>query len=180
MKEYFLRTERIGFSMWRKADLDLAMLLWGQPEVTQFICANSIFTDEEIKKRLELEIKNEELYQVQYYPIFDLNNSNLIGCCGLRPYKSEVGVYEIGFHLRKEYWHQGLANEAAKAIINYAFLKLNAKALMAGHHPNNDGSKKLLFKLGFEYMKDSYYEPTGLNHPSYMLKNSHYHYRNQE
>jgi RimJ/RimL family protein N-acetyltransferase len=85
----------------------------------------------------------------------------------LRPYCLEDGVYEIGFHLRPDYWGKGLGTEAAKAVIDYAFTTLKANDLFAEHHPNNIGSMKLLEKLGFHHTHDEFYEPTGLNHPSY-------------
>ena len=35
-KEFFMKTERIGFSQWTVDDLDLAIQLWGEKEVTQY------------------------------------------------------------------------------------------------------------------------------------------------
>lgn len=169
MREYFLKTKRIGFSRWTKDDIDLAILLWGQPEVTKFICANGVFTEQEIKNRLTTELENYKVYKVQYFPIFDLNTSDIIGCCGLRPYEKKDKVYEMGIHLRKEYWKQGLAFEAADAMIDFSFSTFKVKELRAGHHPLNTSSKNLLLKLGFEYIKDCFYEPTGLYHPLYSI-----------
>ncbi len=171
MNSYFFKTKRIGFSHWKENDGDLAISLWGEPDVTRYISANGLFSEEQIKDRLTLEIENYEKYNVQYYPIFNLENDELIGCCGVRPYKNILNVYEMGFHLRKKYWHQGYGFEAASAMIEYAFSILGAEELKAGHNPNNIASKKLLTKLGFEYEADEYYEPTGLYHPTYSLKN---------
>lgn len=176
MKKYFLRTKRIGFSKWNESDYDLAVKLWGEKEVTHFICASGKFTEEDIRNRLNLEIRNEAEYGVQYWPIFNLGTGDIIGCCGLRPYPSEAGEksYEIGAHLRKEYWRQGYAFEAADAVITYCFTFLNAYKIFAGHHPENTGSKGLLNKLNFKYVGDEFYEPTGLYHPSYELVNRKY------
>jgi len=44
---------------------------------------------------------------------------------------------------------------------------LDANGLFAGHNPNNTNSRKVLEKLGFTYVGDEFYEPTGLYHPSY-------------
>lgn len=170
MKSYFMKTERIGFSVWEKNDLALATLVWGDQQVTKYICATGSFTKEDIEKRLQTEISNLVTNQIQYWPIFDLTNGELIGCCGLRPFPSEEAAYEIGFHLRKVYWGKGYATEAAKAVIQYATQPLNATKLYAGHHPKNEASKKLLVKLGFSYIGKNYYEPTGLYHPSYELR----------
>lgn len=166
-REFFLKTGRIGFSKWNRDDIKLAELLWGDPKVTRFICAGGKFSPDDIANRLNKEIFNGEKHQVQYWPIFELATNDLIGCCGLRPYKENE--YEIGFHLRPMFWGQGYATEAANAVINYAFSVIKADKLFAGHNPNNVASRKLLNKLGFIYICDEFYEPTGLYHPSYEL-----------
>lgn len=168
-RTYFLKTTRIGFSMWNDADLELAVQLWGEENVTRFICSSGTFTQRDIRKRLEVEISNGERFSIQYWPIFELTSGELIGCYGLRPFKSETGMYEMGFHLRSKYWGKGYAFEAGKEVINYSFSVLKAIKLYAGHHPENINSEKLLKKLGFQYIGKNFYEPTGLFHPSYEL-----------
>jgi hypothetical protein len=44
----------------------------------------------------------------------------------------------------------------------YAFDNLKATDIFAGHNPNNTNSKKILERLGFHYICDEYYAPTGL------------------
>jgi ribosomal-protein-alanine N-acetyltransferase len=39
----------------------------------------------------------------------------------LRPYGNDKDVLELGFHFRPDYWGQGLAQEAARAVIDFAF-----------------------------------------------------------
>jgi len=108
-------------------------------------------------------------YSIQYWPIFLLSNGQHVGCVGLRPNKLEEKIYELGFHLRPEFWRQGLAEEAARAVIAYGFDELGANALFAGHHPKNVASHHLLEKLGFDFIGTELYPPTGLQHPSYLL-----------
>ncbi|HBE76468.1 MAG TPA: GNAT family N-acetyltransferase, partial [Firmicutes bacterium] len=67
------------------------------------------------------------------------------------------------------FWGHGYAKEAARAVISFAFDTLEISSLFAGHHPGNDASHRLLIQLGFCYVGDEYYPPTGLNHPSYIL-----------
>jgi hypothetical protein len=56
MREYFIKTDRIGFSKWNASDFDLAAQLWGDQEVTQFICTTGMFTNQDIIDRLDTEI----------------------------------------------------------------------------------------------------------------------------
>lgn len=170
-RNFFLNTKRIGFSRWEADDLPLADMLWGEPDVTKFICSNGKFSEEDIANRLKKEINNDTRFHVQYWPIFERTSGELIGCCGLRPYRENE--YELGFHLRTKFWRQGYAVEAATAVIDYAFRVLKAKRLFAGHNPQNTASAKVLGKLGFTYIGDEFYEPTGLYHPSYELRPKH-------
>ena len=167
-RTYFLKTDRIGFSKWCDEDLPLAKLLWGDPKVTRYICASGSFSQQDIENRLKTEWENNAQFGIQYWPIFTLNSNELIGCCGLRPRGEKQ--YELGFHLRPQFWGQGIAVEAARAVVVYAFDVLQAESLFAGHNPLNVNSAKVLKKLGFSYVGDEFYAPTGLNHPSYTLE----------
>ena len=62
-REFFLKTNRIGFSKWAQKDLELAKLLWGNPAVTRYICADGIFSINDIINRMNTEIHNESVYQ---------------------------------------------------------------------------------------------------------------------
>ena len=168
MREYFLTTARIGHSKWTKEDTSLAATLWGDAEVTRYICATGRFSGEDIANRLALEINNGERYGIQYWPVFSLEDGAFLGCCGLRPHDNEKDVYELGFHLLKEHWGKGYATEAAGAVIGYAFDELKAANLIADHHPKNEASGKVLAKLGFHRIEDKYYPPTGLYHAAYL------------
>ena len=46
---FFMQTDRMGFSKWSTGDLPFAQLLWGNPKVTKYICANGSFDDCQIR-----------------------------------------------------------------------------------------------------------------------------------
>lgn len=173
MNEYFLQSDRLGFQRWSVADKERAISLWGDTNVNRYI--GGPFTPDQIQARLQHEIDLFQKYGVQYWPIFLLANNGFIGCCGLRPYEIDEQVYELGFHICPMYWHQGYAQEAAQAVIHYAFNVIKVSALFAGHNPANLVSQHLLTKLGFEYTHDEHYPPTDLQHPSYWLTAENFH-----
>lgn len=168
-KLYFLTSNRLGFRSWSKADLDLAIGLWGDLEVSRFFDARGQLSEAQVRDRLLQEIFTEASFGIQYWPIFIIETGEHIGCCGLRPYDDSKEILEIGFHIRSKHWRRGYASEAARAVMAYAFDSLRATALFAGHNPENKASRDLLLKLGFRYTHDQFYEPTGLQHPSYLL-----------
>ena len=166
-ENYFLKSKRIGFRTWSFEDMSLAIELWSDLEITRFI--GGPFSDSHIQRMLFIEGAILRQHNIQYWPIFLLENNEFIGCCGLRPYQPTERVYEIGVQIKSSCWRKGYATEAVNMVVEYALAKLHAASLFAGHHPENAVSKKLLEKLGFRYTYDEYYEPTGLDHPSYIL-----------
>jgi RimJ/RimL family protein N-acetyltransferase len=173
----FLTTERLGFRCWNARDASLAIDLWCNPQVTALI--GGPWTREVALERLGREIEQQDQYGMQYWPVFLRTEGSLLadgrhaGCAGLRPYESSEAIFEMGVHLFPEFWGQGIAREASEAIIPYAFGRLNAAAIFAGHHPQNAASGRLLVKLGFTYQGDKLYIPTGLMHPTYLLRREH-------
>ena len=164
---YFMTTTRLGFRCWRVDDLPLALALWGDPEVSRFL--GGPFSPEQVRKRLEDEMALFVSHNVQYWPVFLLDSGEHVGCAGLRPYKLDEGIYELGVHLRPEFWRQGLAPEAAGGVRDYAFQTLRAEGLFAGHHPANTASGRMLEKAGFRFIGEQFYEPLGWIEPAYML-----------
>ncbi len=166
---YFLCGKRIGFRWWTDDDFELAKGLWGDPSVTRLFSKEPL-SDLQIRERLQAEIKRADEHKMQYWPMFELATGLHIGCGGFRPYRADEQIYELGFHLRPAFWGKGLASEAGKTLIEYGFGQLSAKAIFAGHHPDNLPSQAVLLKLGFEEIGKELYPPTGLLHPSYMLR----------
>jgi len=160
-------SDRLKFKIWKENDIGNAKKLWGDTEVTKYI--GGPFDEKKIENRLRIEIDNNANFCIQYWKLYLKTNEEFIGCCGFRPYKNENKALEMGFHLCKKYWGKGYATEAGKASLKYGFEELHLKKIYAGHNPNNDQSKKVLIKLGFNYIRDEYYGPTGLNHPIYEI-----------
>jgi len=162
-------TARLVFRSWRADDEPLAQALWGDARVTALIDARGALDGDEVRRRLALEIENERVHGLQYWPLFLREGGAPVGCCGLKPRDPARAVLELGFHLRPECWGAGYATEAARSVVAHAFGRLGAAALFAGHHPRNAASRRTLEKLGFRHTHDELFPPTGLLHPSYWL-----------
>jgi RimJ/RimL family protein N-acetyltransferase len=165
--DYFLRTERLGFRCWSDADEAMALAMWGDAEVRRW--TGGPLSPEQARARLRREIANQKAHGIQYWPVFLLATGEHIGSCGMRPYKPSAAIHELGFGFFPAHWGRGLATEAARAAIEQAFGPVGAAALFAGHHPENEASRHVLGKLGFQYTHDEFYPPTGKMHPSYIL-----------
>ena len=124
---------------------------------------------EEARARLELEIARQRTVGVQYWPMFYRATGAFAGCAGLRPFHDEVGVFELGVHLAPAFWGERFGEEAARAVMGYAFEELGVEALMVGHFPANVHSRALAERLGFEYTHEEPWGARGTLHPYYRL-----------
>lgn len=155
------RTTRIEFREWNRNDVALASRLWCEPGVMRFL--GGAYSDDELKARLERETSNLETYGIQYWPVYV--GDEFAGCCGIKPVPDDDTKFEIGFHFLPEFWGRGLAFEAAEAVMRYATERLHVSELYAGHHPDNESSRRLLEKLGFTQIGTHFFPRTGLQHP---------------
>jgi len=160
-------TERLTFGVWGDENLPLAESLWGDPVVTEL--TGGPFTPEAVAQRHTQEMENWRRYHIQYWPLFRRDDGAFVGCCGLRPRNMEERVAELGFQLCRDSWGQGLASEASSSVIKWARMN-RFSALIAGHHPSNQASKRALVRLGFSYTHDEIYPPTAQMEPCYCLR----------
>jgi RimJ/RimL family protein N-acetyltransferase/ubiquinone/menaquinone biosynthesis C-methylase UbiE len=162
-------TDRLRLRPWTLADLPFAMELWGDPEVTRLIDARTSWDEETVRQRLEFEVECLREHGVQYW-LMERYDGTPVGCAGLHPVDRDDAEYELGFHVVRSEWRNGFAREAARAVLIHAFGELEAGAVFAGHHPENQASAALLEQLGFQRVGEDLYPPTGLVHPSYLRR----------
>ena len=122
--------------------------------------------------RLAHEISNQQAFGFQYWPIFSLATGAHAGCSGLRPFHDLPRVLEVGVHLARPFWSGRIGEEAARAVIAYAWQNTDVKALVAGHGPDNVHSKSLVERLGFAYTHHEPWGPRRTMHPYYQLERS--------
>lgn len=72
----------------------------------------------------------------------------LIGNCGIRKDLAEAQQADIGYELNPQYWGQGYATEAARAILDFGFNHLNVHRIWASCVADNARSRGVLEKLG--------------------------------
>lgn len=85
------------------------------------------------------------------WALIDKESSELIGFSGIN--KEPLGestVTNLGYRLAKRYWGKGLATEAVRSVLDYAFNKLCIEAVVAIIEPENLSSIKVAEKVGFD------------------------------
>jgi acetoacetyl-CoA synthetase len=64
-------------------------------------------------------------------------------------------IWNIGYWIHPDYWNNGYATEAARAIINFGFSELNATNITTAHAISNSASKRVIEKLGFKFTREN-------------------------
>ena len=75
-------------------------------------------------------------------------NDRLVACCGVSIKPAHV---ELGYWVGAQQRGRGVATEAVRAVAHFAFEKLGAAILQAGHFTDNPASGRVLEKIGFRY-----------------------------
>jgi len=78
--------------------------------------------------------------------------SNLSGMIGLHPQNDVYRLsLELGYWVGEPYWGKGIASEAVRQVLEFAFDNLEYNRIFAGALEHNEGSKKVLLKNNFVF-----------------------------
>ena len=82
-------------------------------------------------------------------------SGELIGDCGLTVQNVDgVDEIEIGYHVRRDLWSQGLATEAARACRDFGFSRLPVEHIISLIRPENAPSRRVAEKNGMTVWKE--------------------------
>jgi|SRR5271154_4650144 len=88
------------------------------------------------------------------------SDSRMIGSVGLRIKDEANRTADMGWVLNRSYWGRGYMTEAAGAMLNLAFRKLNLHRVWATCDPRNHGSFRVMEKIGMRrealFLKDKF------------------------
>ena len=146
-----LSTERLLIRPFIEADRESLISIISNPQVMRFSLKGPISIEE---TREQMRDKDISFYEEENYGMLGVTrkiDNAFIGYAGLL--KQEIDgeeKIEISYLLHPDYWKQGFAIEAATAIVDYAFIKIGLKELIAIVDPENIDSIKLAVKLGMK------------------------------
>ena len=76
--------------------------------------------------------------------------NHVIGAVSLSPDPSSPRVVVLGYWIRCDQWGRGFAREAAGSLVQTGFTLSDADAIHATVKPENEASKRILAKIGFQ------------------------------
>lgn len=88
------------------------------------------------------------------YLVIHQRDVRLIGTCGYKGTPSLAGEVEIGYEIAEAYQGQGLATEAAAALVQNAFSSEGVRYITANTLAEKNASNHLLQKIGFQFVAE--------------------------
>jgi [ribosomal protein S5]-alanine N-acetyltransferase len=123
--------------------------LLSDPEVTRYSNAPRCTTLAEAQTALEQFPRRFAAKEMIRWAIQPLEHAEAVGTVGLLRVSHEHRRGELGYDLARRWWGQGLAPEAAAAVVAYGFAVIGLHRIEAGVVPGNDASVRVLERLGF-------------------------------
>ncbi len=151
-----LETERLLLREFVLEDVEDFFRMVSDPDVIRYT-GDGAKTIEEARKGLEERpIQDYRKYGYGRWATVYKPNGKVIGFAGLK-YLDDVGDVDLGYRFFKEYWGQGIATEASRAIVAYGFDVLRLPHIIAFADIENKASIRVLEKVGFRFEKFTTY-----------------------
>jgi ribosomal-protein-alanine N-acetyltransferase len=164
-----LETNRLRLRPLRNEDLEDLLGVLGDPETMRFYPAP--YTRQLVEEWIKDSINRYRRDGIGLWAVELKATGELIGDCG--PAVREVlGAREIelGWHVKRDFWRQGLATEAAEASRDWVFRNIHPSRLIALVRPENNPSRRVAEKIGMTVEQEVEYGSMGWVHLVYAIR----------
>ena len=160
-----LTTDRTELRPLTAADVDAAHALWIDPAMRRHLWDDVVIARQTAADVLAASDADFLRLGFGIWGVYDRASGALAGFCGCRAPR-EQGP-ELMYGLLPEWWGQGLAVEAATAVLDHVFVSLGYPEVVAATDPPNSGSVRVMEKLGMTFVRHG--EINGLDTVFYRL-----------
>jgi len=145
-----LETSRLVFRPFTHDDFGLLAVLHRDPEVGRYM--GGVWADHRIAEALGRFVAEQDERGHSKWAAFT-REGEFVGRAGVSLWPA-TGELELGYSLMPEFWGQGLATEAARAVADWTFANTDAAHFIAFTHLENYGSQRVLERLGMVRQPD--------------------------
>lgn len=164
-----LTTERLRLRDWQDRDLQPFAELNADPDVMRYLM--TVINRDESDALVQRCRDHIQEHGWGFWALEHKQAGHCIGFVGLNKPRWSLPCspcVEIGWRLAKPYWRQGLATEAAKAVIQFGFEQINLDDIKASALVDNQASISVMEKLGMNNLNQNFDHPAmkGFDKPS--------------
>jgi ribosomal-protein-alanine N-acetyltransferase len=146
-----LTTARLRLEPFVPSHLDGLCVLNSDPRVMRYITGRPQ-TREETMAAIQRVMNRWAQWGFSWWSFFERDSGDLVGAgCIQYLAGNPANPLEIGWRLRPDRWHRGLAGEAARRMTMFAFETIDAPLLTAVANPENTASRRVMERLGMRF-----------------------------
>ena len=155
-------TERLRIRPFDEQDVDNLYLLYSDPEVMRYM--RGVRNREQAEKHIPAFAEQFEETGFTIWALEEKLSREFVGRAGLWPLPGTTEV-ELGYMIVREHQGNGFATEASAGCLEFGFQPLSLDHIAAISQPGNLASRRVLAKLGFEFIReDRFYDVDVLYH----------------
>ena len=158
-----IETERLFLRQMNEDDFDALYLVLSDAEIMQHY--PYIFDEKKVREWIK---RNMDRYKENGFGLWAVclkKTGEMIGDCGLTLQNIDGKMLpEIGYHIRRDHQRKGYAKEAAKAVMDWAFMNTDYPALYSYCKYTNLASIKTAESIGMSFEREYPDEVNGMNH----------------
>jgi ribosomal-protein-alanine N-acetyltransferase len=153
-----LETERLTLRPLVLEDAAALYYIYSDPETMKFMGQAPDSVAQE-RNNIQSHLNHHyEKYEVGLWATLLKENHQLIGRCGLMHKQIEgMPEVELAYLLGRKYWGNGLATEAATAILQYGITRCGLDRIVTVIHPQNVASIRVAEKIAMKYEREVMY-----------------------
>ena len=146
-----LETERLILRALSADDADSLHRISNEPNVRLYLWDDEPILEATVKSLIE---QSDRMFSKERIGVFGIRmhgREDLLGFCGFVRLEG-MEESELWYELTQEVWGRGLATEAARACVRYAFEDVGMERVIAGADAPNTASLRVIEKLGMNYL----------------------------
>lgn len=167
----YIETERLYLRQWQASDFAIFAEMNADPEVMKYFPKLLSATMSDIIANKCQQLIKDNGWGFWAVSLKDGSEKShvFIGFVGLNQTHADLHFapcVEIAWRLRKGFWGQGYATEAARASLDFAFSELALDKIVAFTAVINQRSQLIMERIGMTDTQDNFYHPAlDANHP---------------
>jgi ribosomal-protein-alanine N-acetyltransferase len=152
-----IKTERLTLRKIEESDSDVILFLRSDKSINKFINRPENRRTKNISdaikhiRKLNADTKNNKSFS---WGITVNDNPEIIGTICLWNFSKDYKTAEVGYDLNPNFQKKGIMSESLKSVVNFGFIELYIERIEAFTHIQNEKSKNLLVKNGFNIIED--------------------------
>jgi ribosomal-protein-alanine N-acetyltransferase len=152
-----LRTERLLLRPYEPEDIEALHRLWTEPLVRRYLWDDRMIARAEAADVVASSLADWSRAGLGQWILRLIGVDAVVGFCGFR-FEAPAAAPELLVGLTAEQWGRGLATEAAKAVLRYAFEVWGATRIWAATDRPNAAAIRLLERLGMRPEREEEHE----------------------